>query len=763
MVKLEKLLNVAILLPGLAAVLHICILIYLVSPNCLTHDFEAIIPVVDKISTPGYNWTHFVADSTVGPHCLAPSILAHALVAHLTNWNAHLELIFGAFLIVLRCLVLSFCLPSLSVRLRCLFISVLLCLNFGTCCVSTLLFGNPSIAAGVGLLGFSLGLLAIVRLKPGVLSSFLLLAGGMFSAGFGKLPALITWFLYFASSILQGVRSRRVYGTLLLGVLLSALLVISMPYTPLEGHMQVRPSVFINILGRSFTNDIGVRAGPIKQSEIVFWLSLLFLAVTSFCHLKNRTSPKDLIVPFVLAAYGFIGALAVSLARESVMSWYSQFAVLYWSGILTSSILLLSVRRFFLVGLVPLLVAAGLYIQTNLDYKDKDFYVRTRSTVAEAVLRHSEMAPTYGESAVFATEVGDPQRPLNMTEPLRRRHWSLFAPEQVWRLQGEYVLALVHCTAAQDGRKPGWIADLNGTVARNFRDREHFDLLLPGGSSLRWEITLPPDTQSAQFVSTLTLPGASSGPADCLLQIETDGKVAREKNLTAGADVQHLSVDLSPYAGKKIFMVFSAPNSKKDSVWLEPRLEVKVASAAASPSAMPSYQPSNVDNSPYFPTFTDHDLLFNKDSKGQWELKALKAVGVPALSNYEATGEDFPCIHIDTLERPVLDGVLKYPLLSDFSHICVEIAQPATPDQSKEEGNLKRMYALQLVLDGDRIYQQIVPVLKDEGMHTYSYDLNLAGQPAGTKLTAIRLLPMYLKSIGTVQVKSVRLVGSTKN
>lgn len=763
MVKLEKLTNIAILLPGLAAVLHICVLIYLVSPNCLTHDFEAIIPVVDKISTPGYDWTHFVADSTVGPHCLGPSILAHTLVAHLTKWNAHLELVFGALLIVLRCIVLSFCLPSLSTSLRCLFISVLLCLNFGTCCVSTLLFGNPSIAAGVGLLGFSMGLLAIVRLKPGILSSFLLLAGGMFSAGFGKLPALITWFLYFVSSILQGLRSKGIYGTLLLGVLLSALLVISMPYTPLEGHMQVRPSVFINILGRSFTNDIGVRAGPVRQSEIVFWLSLLFLAVTSFCHLKNRTSLKDLIVPFVLSAYGFIGALAVSLARESVMSWYSQFAVLYWSGILTSSIILLPIRQYFLVGLLPLLVAAGLYLQTNLDYKDKDFYVRTRSTVAEAVLRHSEIAPTYGESAVFATEVGDPQRPLNMTAPLRRRHWSVFAPEQIWRLQGEYLLPLVRCTPSGNGRKPGWIADLDSGRARNFRDREHFDLLLPAGSSLRWEVTLPAHTQSARFVSTLTVPGAASGPADCLLQVEADGKVAQELKRTASSTFQPLSVDLSPYAGGKIFIVFSAPNSKQDAVWLEPRLEVKVAGAAEPDFVMPSYQPSNVDGSPYFPAFTAHDLLFSPDSKGQWELKALKGTGDTVLSKYEATGEDYPCIHIDTLERPVLGGVLKYPLLSNFSHICVEIAQPSTPEQSKEEGNLKRMYALQLVLDGERIYQQIVPVLKDEGMHTYSYDLNLAGQPAGTKLTAIRLLPMYLKTKGTVQVKSVRLVGSTEN
>lgn len=763
MVKLEKLLNVAILLPGLAAVLHICILIYLVSPNCLTHDFEAIIPVVDKISTPGYNWTHFVADSTVGPHCLGPSILAHTLVAHLTNWNAHLELFFGAFLIVLRCLVLSFCLPSLSVRLRFLFISVLLCLNFGTCCISTLLFGNPSIAAGVGLLGFSLGLLAIVRLQPGLLSSLLLLVGGMFSAGFGKLPALITWFLYFASSILQGLRSKRVYGTLLVGVLLSALLVISMPYTPLEGHMQVRPSVFINILGRSFTNDIGVRAGPVKQSEIVFWLSLLFLAATSFCHFKNRTPIKDLIVPFVLSAYGFIGALAVSLARDSVMSWYSQFAVLYWSGILTSSILLLSIRQYFVVGLVPLVVAAGLYLTTNLDYKDKDFYVRTRSTVAEAVLRHSEMAPTYGESAVFATEVGDPQRPLNMTAPLRRRHWSVFAPEQTWRLQGEYLLPLVQSIAAVDGRKPGWIADLNGTIARNFRDREHFDLLLPAGSALRWEVTLPANTQSAHLVSALTVPGASSGPADFNLQVMFNGKTLQELKETANTDNKRLSVDLSPYAGMKIFLVFSAQSSKRDVLLREPCLDVKTEMPSDTAFVQPVYKPSNVEDSPYFPTFSAHDMIFNKDSKGQWELKALKAVGDPALDNYEATGEDFPCIQIDTLERPVINGVLKYPLLSAFSHICVTIAQPETPEKAKQEGNLKRMYALQLVLDGDRIYQQIVPVLKDGGVHTYSYDFNLAGQPAGTRLTAIRLLPMYLKSQGSVQVKSVRLVGSTKN
>ncbi len=405
--------STVIMLPGLCAYAHALYLIATTTANCLAHDYKDIIPIVEKVSAPGYRFTNLIADSSVGPHCFAPAIVLHVLIAHLTDWNAHSELYIGTFLIFLRCLLLADCVHSPTSKwLKPIFFSVLLALNFGTGCSSIFLFGNPCVGIGVGLLGFSVGLWAILKLNErSMASKILILLGGSTNACFGSLPALMTWGLYLLSSLLLRIRSKLHYLCLAIGVLISVGFICAMAPSKYIVPMQLRPSVFINVLGRCFANNIGNSGLPMKQSEMACYFGFVFLIILSISFWKRKPNIAQLIAPLSLIIYGIMGAVAISINRIYIGSWYSEYATLFWAGILGASLVLLFSRprskKWLIIALSPLAFATVLYMQTNLQYKDKDFYRRVHSPVSESVLRNFSIAPTFAESAVFALDIGD--------------------------------------------------------------------------------------------------------------------------------------------------------------------------------------------------------------------------------------------------------------------------------------------------------------------------------------------------------------------
>lgn len=761
-----------ILLPGLLAYAHICYLIPRVTPNCLVHDYESIIPVVVKMSTPGYNWANFIVDTSVGPHCLAPSVLVHFAMAHLTDWNARTELYLGTFLIFIRCLFLADCIRTdESNWSKMLFLSALLALNFGTACTSTLLFGNPCISAGVGLLGFAIGLWSIVRLhKHSILSAVLILLGGIASAGFGKLPTLMTWGLYLFASVLMGYRSRLHYACLFLGCFLNVALVMGMPVSNNEGAFQWHPLVSINVLGRSFANNIGYSSQPMRQSEIVCYVGFAFLLILSFSLWKRKISIVPLIAPISLSIYGVVGALAISFSRMFIASWYSQFAVLFWSGILgAASVLLFSkpkAFRYIVVALAPFAFSIVLYLQTNLEYKDKDFYRRVHSPVSESVMRHFDIAPTFAESAIFALDIGDVDQIRLMADPLRQRQWSIFAKEQTWRLQGDYLLPLVKVVELPGKPRNSWIVGKDAQQKGSFRDPEHLNIRIADGNSVSWIVDVPENVDEMMLETAVALEAKFGqrkfNTANCNLTINEYVVGNRRKRLTEAYPLLDsfavISKSLKQFAGKRIEIVFSGAQSGSGiaAVFKSPLVKLvlnKQYKSAASTRALGvplTVIPCNTEKSEYFPKFTANDLAFGPSTKENWHIKGLIASasekdGTPV---YHAVGRELPVIDInvgDWSQHPV-----TFPRLGDYSSICIELAKPVS--------DANRLVCIQLLLRDNTTARIVMPIEKDGEFHRYSYETRLFEQDPENKITGIQIFPTYLHNNGIVKIRSLRLV-----
>jgi hypothetical protein len=764
-----------VLLPGLFAYAHINYLIPRVTPNCLAHDYQTIIPVVVKMSTPGYNWANFIVDTSVGPHCLAPSVLLHFAMAHLTDWNAHTELYFGTFLIFIRCLFLADCVRADEGNWsKLLFLSSLLALNFGTACTSTLLFGNPCTSAGVGLLGFALGLWSIVRLqKHSILSSALVLLGGIASAGFGKLPTLMTWGLYLFASVLMRRRGRLHYACLILGCFLNCALVMAMPASNNEGSIQWHPVVLTNVLGRSFANNIGYSSQPMRQCEFVCYVGLAFLLILSLSLWKRKISIVPLIVPITLTIYGIVGALAISFSRLFIASWYSQFAVLFWSGILgAASVLLFSkpkALRYTFVALTPFAFTIVLYLQTNLDYKDKDFYRRVHSPVSESVMRHFDIAPTFAESAIFALDIGDVDQIGLMAEPLLQRQWSIFAKRQTWRLQGDYLLPLVTVLELPDKPRNVWIAGRNAQQRGSFRDPEHLNVCIADGNSVSWIVDVPQYIDEMMLETAVALETSSGqrkdNTANCSLTINEYMKGDRNKRLTQDYPLldsfTSISTSLKQFAGKRIEIVFSGapPGSGILAVFKEPLVKLVLNKQYKSVDSTRTLRtplaliPCNTETSKYFPKLTADDFVFRPSFEDNWHVKGLSVSakdkdGTPV---YQAFGHELPVIEInlgDWTQRPV-----TFPRLGDFSNICVELAKPASDSN--------RLICIQLLFRDSRTAQIVMPIKKDGDFHLYSYETRLFEQEPDCKITGIQVFPTYLHNSGTAKIRSIRLIKKT--
>lgn len=775
----RALLALAVLLPGLLAYGHICYLIATATSNCLTHDYELIVPAVDKILSPGYNWANFISDTSVGPHCLAPSIIVHASLAPLTNWNAQVELYFGTFLIFARCLLFTDCMPKEeSIWTKLFFFSSLLALNFGTCCTSTLIFGNPCISAGVGLFGFALGLWAILKLEAkSALAKALVFGGGMACAGFGKLPTLVTWGLYTLASRIVAIKSKLHYAVLALGVTLSVALVLSMKVSKLEGNFGIRPRIFINVLGRSFTNNTGISTAPMRQSEIVCLVGFIFLALISFCLWKRRReiNLKSLAAPVCLLLYGLIGAAAISVGRDYIGSWYSQFAVLFWTGLLGAAAVLMfskpSSKIYTLLAALPFLFCGTLYLSTNLEHRDKDFYRRVHAPVGASVLRHEAIAPTFSESAIYATEVGDVDQVKKMSAPLLKRHWSIFAPEQTWKLQGDFLLPLVKVKENRTGPTISWINDRDEKRSQDFRSPEHLNLCLPEGSSVSWEIYVPENLKSAYFETAMALPsGEKNGGNNDKLGKITVLEVSPEQNTEKSIEGKEVKltdsfspvkIDLRPYQKKLLRFVFSTSgNGTGSAVFKHPLLQLSFTEAYKQTSVNPTLRPgcpavpSNTEKSPYFPKFSTNDMLYQSTQTDIWRTFGLQPLpgAMNGLNAYEATGNGLPAIDINCGDKSA--PVMNFPRLGDYSDICLEFAKP--------EEDSYRIICVQLILDGNRMTQAILPLLKDAQLHTYSYEMRLFGEPPNSKITGIKILPTYLQSTGKFTIGKVRLVRKAK-
>ena len=367
---------------------------------------------------------------------------------------------------------------------------------------------------------------------------------------------------------------------------------------------------------------------------------------------------------------------------------------------------------------------AVFFLRSNLTYADKTDLLRGRAPASASALRNFQIAPTYADSYVFLWGPGHPGLLEILATPLALNQLSVFSPHQDWLLQGDYLLDSVKSTCSS-ANKPYWA---NDTIASPWYDYNKLDLVLPPKTAVDWEIHLPQETRSAIFKSSYRGPIQTDekGPALYTIYLIKNGKT--DKTIGGGVPPGNhkwnpIEMDLSNLRGQTATLHIQTANSGPSVTFMHPTVSVDLNKPAIVPDHY-GICPQNTELNPTFPVLDTTS----------------KSVLLDTFSLVKGSGQLTPDSHWQFSSK---DGQIEIrnqkPLaitLKDFSKICFTAS---ASDQWAPRAVLIDLY----IADTAKPYTAAVPLLGDNKVHSYSYDLKLLEMPVGAKLSGltIRLEP----------------------
>lgn len=739
----KRLALLSLLLLCLVPLARMLYLIVFESSNCLSFDYATFTPCVDKffhIKANINSLTDFLQSVYYGQHFLLVQALSHAAQAFLSKWNTQSEMIFGLMLAVLRCEFMSQAAFRPSEKtLRHVFFCLCLLMVFGTTNSSSFLNGQPAISTGWVLLLFSLIVALVLNYKAGYrtkIALFVLFVSSLVSALVGPYVCV---FALGAAAMCTMVRQNKSFWSVLIaaGITCSILVVLIMLGRPTHmapsNSLELRPLVFLGILGRPFHNSLAVDFGTHNQSIVLGAAFFPMLAVTLLVRKAIKDRFTDYIGALCFVAYGLGLSFITSLARATIAPWYSIFAQVAWLGLV--ALLLPTLRReagkWRIYGAL-VLGSIGIYHGlANISDTDKNFYHNMSTPVSSSVLRHYLSAPTYGENFLNAGNKSGEQYLRTLAQPAERNRWSVFAYRQLWLLQGDYLLTSVSTKRNAQGEQPFWISANKIKVPRDFKSSRRLNLCLPPGSCLSWQLILPKEAKSIDFVSIL-LAGKKSTTDGLQIRIEDEqGKCLHQQEIE-GKSGTPVSLDLKNFAGSNINLVFQCKS--KAAVLQVPRIQITLAGSNASDPATREYRPSN--------RLPAQEIL-PATSYIDFDLKNWKSSGLRAVTNMDGG------ISIETLGK---QDFLQYrqTLSLPVSQLkCLGIVLNGAP--RKEENGYEVLF--QFSTDQGRLINGLLPVTADGKFYAFTYDLRALDFTQAEKITGIKIYPCFDEVGGKVVLK----------
>jgi hypothetical protein len=297
--------------------------------------------------------------------------------------------------------------------------------------------------------------------------------------------------------------------------------------------------------------------------------------------------------------------------------------------------------------------------------------------------------------------MGHPDNLAMLARPLQAHHLSVFAPRQVWTLQGDLVLHTVKLGGGEGTQEPRWIDGLDPR-SLPWSDSRRLNLVLPAPQRIEWTVAIPRSATRALFRTSIgivnPMPEGSTPigiPCEVSAHLE-DGSTRSffaERVSVTSRRWSDIEVSLLPFRGSVVTLELSASRETNEetsgvtgqAVFRSPKIDV-VAEASSDGEPV---TPSNVELSPFFPSLSDGDLILD------------------------------PALGASMTERHSL---------GEFSHVVVGVKAPSTL--------MPRAVSLDLKLDtGDR--SVTIPLLGDDKAHQYSFELRFLESPRAARVLAL--------------------------
>jgi hypothetical protein len=526
------------------------------------------------------------------------------------------------------------------------------------------------------------------------------------------------------------------------------------------------PNVFIQAVGWPFSENLLLA----QSNETIGWIGLGLGAagVLLILGFRSRLVLKQSSPAIMLLLYTLLNIFLVTMFRGPLAPWYTGHYILYWIGLTGLAYLLLvtdqshrlsyGVRSAWSV-LVFVAIAVS-YFNSNLTYIDKVFFLHTRSPASAACLRAYQTAPTYCEKSLFPVNPGRFEMVAGLAKPLQRSHLSVFAPQQRWTLQGDFILNNVNIDETAGAPEIIWTTDLSNSPAQ-WDDFRHLNLLLHPPNTISWTVTLPESLIEAEFHSAVAISESALESVDAdgvgfevhIFSNDEMGELAFSQYLAPShRGWRSFDLPLKQYAGQTITIQLTTQmgdNPDEDwALYRYPYIDIKMT-PEVSVSQQP-ITPSNTDLSPAFSIkpAADDFVFENLES---WQSEKLKQIRIDELpSTWRVTGDN-----------PNISMEFSDICLPDYAYLYIET--------SVSSDIWPRAMEIYYRLDDQAVPDEIaspiiIPLLADGKMHAYSYDLKLLDIQHHNRLTGIRLDPVSNGSSGEslVQIKDFRLIRNEK-
>jgi len=777
---------------GFFAVYRVCQIIWEVGGNNISNDYLDVVPFIDRALRGDVQFDSIVSvvDSLrVGQHLVALPMLFHFLSASLFDWNARAELLFG----VAINLVKAFLLWDIVARdqrkhWRPLLLGMILAFIFSMTQASVHFFGQACFPVSLTTLGFTMALWGLLRFRRDWRGPALMVAGGIGSAA-SMGNVVPCWCALLAALFLYGYRLNKwpVYAAWLLGAIVSvapyAYFLLGRSSSAGQTSHGLDLIFIINLLGRPFANQVGLQVGRLPMAEYVGVVGLVVFSVALIANYRLRQFDLPVRSSLILCLYGLVSAVVLSAVRVFVTPWYGAFAIYFWIGL--AGLLVCAIAGaldkkdksradivYTAVCLACIASAPVLYCVSNRSWEDKHVYLFTRSFASESALRNFREAPSYIESLLFQWGDGRPENVLKLALPLERHSLSAFSPDQVWSLQGDFVLPRVRVFNALNVAPVSFIENITVDHPVPWSHYERANLYLHASNAVSWDIYIPADAHSARLKSAFTI----GAPAKRRHTDIVDGATARvyavtndqtseqgnsvNKKLLAAivatkeGQWQPIQVDLSDYKGKRLTLILTSDGGKNSSddlsIFQFPRIDVKLNRESKSTSLAAAENRSTT----WLPTNTDLSTTFGKNLE--------RVSDFPSLSEPAWKCEPLSIETPGDIRGTTKDSLHQYSALfyspsrsipvQDFTHLIFKMRAP----KSMEWRSLK----VSLLLENGKLSTFSVPLPVDEAVHSCSYDLKLCAFPQGARIKQMVLYPVAkpgTHSFDSITVESVSL------
>jgi hypothetical protein len=793
-IKVFKLVLVGIaLVLTLLPILRLTYFIATTGSNNPSNDEEMYVSIIEQVLSGNYQWKNLFRDSAgnLGHIVLFP-LLIQIGAARFADLNIYLLLYIGIALAIARLFFLYNAFTYyIKGPLKICLLPVLSILLFSATQLSTFEFDYISLNQGLGFFGLAIGVWGLVRFSGRGLGIALMLVGGVISSwSYGGGPLL--WPVFLMGMILLKFKRWTHYLFWFLGTSLASIpyFILFILRPPLHmgrpGLSAPSYSLFVQAIGMPFIEDLYVTQSAFIQEVYLKGLLGIILLLTSLLILwlnRNKATFRHLAAALMVIVFSILNILQITIFRGVLAAWYNYGFILFWVG---------------LVGITPFLwvhknnpahlgfsaklsrIAVPLYCLvlfgamtyliyvSNLVYENKSVFLPTRSPVSASCLRNFRTAPTYcGKNLfIFNWGVGGHELLHKLAPPLERNHLSVFAPKQRWTLQGEFILEKVKTHEVSGVPDIFWSEGLTARPG-SFLDYQHLNLFLHTPDSVDWTVTLPADLKRAIFHSAVSVSRSApygGGSDGILFEVSlTDGDqihpVYSQFVPPQQRDWQAFTVPLEKYAGKTITIRLGSQmmdNLIHDwAMYRYPYIELELDRKFSGDHAQKDgIHPSNTDASPSMPKTSGQDFRFEIGDAKMWEIQGMEMAN---SEGYWKVGQNDPQMK----SKQALNICL-----SDYSHIYVQIKAPTAIFDSTGNDLFRQ---IQISMETDSQVQPLVgfsiPLIPDDELHGYTYDLKLLEMNYSTRVKGIRFDPVVSggpPGDNQVQITDLRLIRGTE-